>query len=215
MANKMKNCKICGQEVVPSAKVCPSCGWKLKMGLGKKSLIGVGALVLLRIIKSVLKRGSTSAPKTATPSPSSISSISILPELVAAALPANELPTSNLNIKVLEVTAPDYTDRDTVKAYPPGSWVVVKISIQNNQKDAINVTSSNYKLLDKDKRQFTISMGETVGLEMTGKITLPFRIKPVNTLEGYLAYDVPKSLAGFTIEDSECVTGTPTKLIRQ
>ena len=35
MAQKMKNCKACGQEIAKSAKVCPHCGAKQK---GKKGL---------------------------------------------------------------------------------------------------------------------------------------------------------------------------------
>jgi len=47
MAQKMKNCKACGQEIAKSAKVCPHCGAKQK---GKKGLIVIGIIVLLIII---------------------------------------------------------------------------------------------------------------------------------------------------------------------
>lgn len=47
MAEKMKNCKACGQEIAKSAKVCPHCGAKQK---GKKGLIVIGIIVLLIII---------------------------------------------------------------------------------------------------------------------------------------------------------------------
>lgn len=214
MASKMKNHKACGKEVTPSAKVCPSCGRNLKLGFGKKSLLGIGSLVLLRIIKSASTGGRNSTLKTAKPSPSSISSAPIGTSL-ASVIPTKKFTTANVNIKVLEVIAPDYTNQDLVKAYPHGSWVVVKLSIQNNHEDAICVTSSNVEFLDRDKRKFTILMGETVGLEMTGKVTSFLTVKPGNTIEGYLAYDVPKGLTGFTMEGSECVTGTPTKIIRQ
>ncbi|HZK56582.1 MAG TPA: DUF3862 domain-containing protein [Desulfosporosinus sp.] len=50
MGIKMKNCKACGKEVAPSAKVCPSCGQKLKGGgFIKKMLIGAVVLVMIGV----------------------------------------------------------------------------------------------------------------------------------------------------------------------
>ena len=45
--SKLKNCKSCDHEVASSAKVCPNCGKKLKMGLLLKLLIlgGVGGII--------------------------------------------------------------------------------------------------------------------------------------------------------------------------
>ena len=42
---KMKNCKSCNKEVASSAKVCPHCGQKLKMGMMAK----LGILVVILI----------------------------------------------------------------------------------------------------------------------------------------------------------------------
>ena len=42
---KMKNCKSCNKEVASSAKVCPHCGQKLKMGMMAK--IGIGIVILI------------------------------------------------------------------------------------------------------------------------------------------------------------------------
>lgn len=47
MAQKMKNCKACGQEIAKSAKVCPHCGAKQK---GKTGLIVIAIIVLLIIL---------------------------------------------------------------------------------------------------------------------------------------------------------------------
>ena len=45
--SKMTTCKICSKEIAKSAKSCPHCGAKLKMGFVKK--IGIGFLVLIGI----------------------------------------------------------------------------------------------------------------------------------------------------------------------
>ena len=93
---------------------------------------------------------------------------------------------------------------------------VAKLGIQNNQKEAINVTSPEFKLLDKDKREVVVPIGETVGLETAGEKSFSYlTVNPSTTVEGYLVYDISKGLNGFTMEASECVTGTPTRLIRQ
>jgi hypothetical protein len=43
-------CSECGNENAVSAATCPKCGARLKMGTGKKLLIGLGAFVLLGVI---------------------------------------------------------------------------------------------------------------------------------------------------------------------
>jgi hypothetical protein len=51
--SKMKNCKVCSKEIAKSAKTCPHCGAKLKMGLLKKVGIGFGILIVIGIIGSL------------------------------------------------------------------------------------------------------------------------------------------------------------------
>lgn len=47
---KMKPCKTCSKEVASSAKTCPHCGAKLRMGFLKKALIGIGGFIILLIV---------------------------------------------------------------------------------------------------------------------------------------------------------------------
>ena len=118
--------------------------------------------------------------------------------------------SSDVKIKILEVTTPASTGIEGAKYSPQGSFVVVKVSIQNNQKDAITVSDASFKLLDKDKREFTSSTEGTMGLAMAQKKTLMFStVNPGNTVEGYIAYDVPKGLKGFTMEATGGMMGDP------
>jgi uncharacterized protein (UPF0212 family) len=49
---KIKPCKSCGKDVAKSAKNCPHCGQKLKMGLMMKAFLGsVGLIVILMIMR--------------------------------------------------------------------------------------------------------------------------------------------------------------------
>ena len=47
MSNKLKTCKACSKEVAKSAKVCPHCGKKLKMGWFLKFIIFIIGLFIL------------------------------------------------------------------------------------------------------------------------------------------------------------------------
>ena len=53
-------CKQCGNENAKDAKVCPKCGTSLKMGMGKKILIGFGVLFLLAAIGRASNKGESS-----------------------------------------------------------------------------------------------------------------------------------------------------------
>lgn len=179
---------------------------------GKKLLIGVGALIVLGIIKSIAKGGKTTTKTTTKTATQLTSATSFIAPTPSAVVPTTEVVSTNINIELLEVTTQDDTVRDSVKAHPQGSWKVVKLSIQNDQKDAINVNSLNFKL-DKDTHEFTISTAGTIGLEMTENKTLSLQTsKPSNIAEGSLTYDVPKGITEFTLEDSGSIAGTPVIL---
>jgi len=47
---KMKQCKSCSHEVAKSAKVCPNCGQKLRMGFMMKMVIGFFGLIVLVVM---------------------------------------------------------------------------------------------------------------------------------------------------------------------
>lgn len=49
MGDKLIPCKSCEKDVASSAKVCPHCGKKLKMGMFKKILIGIASLMVLSL----------------------------------------------------------------------------------------------------------------------------------------------------------------------
>ena len=59
MAEKMKQCKACGQTIAKSAKVCPHCGAKQK-GKGKIIIAAVAALIVIAAIAGTSGGGSSS-----------------------------------------------------------------------------------------------------------------------------------------------------------
>ena len=46
----LKKCPSCEKEVAKSAKVCPHCGKKLKMGMFLKLIIGIVVIVVIVIV---------------------------------------------------------------------------------------------------------------------------------------------------------------------
>lgn len=64
--SKMKLCKVCQKEVAKSAKVCPNCGAKLKMGLLKKIGIGIGSIIVLCVIISALGNSKDTSSQTSS-----------------------------------------------------------------------------------------------------------------------------------------------------
>lgn len=63
--SNMKLCKVCSKEVAKSAKICPHCGAKLKMGLIKKLGIGIGVIIVICIIASLGNSKNSSTQSTA------------------------------------------------------------------------------------------------------------------------------------------------------
>lgn len=55
MATALKNCKSCGKEVAKSAKICPHCGAKLKMGLMTKLAIFIAAVAAIGAVTAPSK----------------------------------------------------------------------------------------------------------------------------------------------------------------
>jgi len=51
---KLKNCKTCSKEISTSAKICPHCGEKLRMGFLGKLLVTVCIVISMGVIGSAL-----------------------------------------------------------------------------------------------------------------------------------------------------------------
>lgn len=81
----LKVCKTCKHEIAKSAKACPNCGEKQKMGLMKKVFLGIGGFFLLLIVISVFssddfKEGSDMAKKAQTENSSTSSTTTSKPK---------------------------------------------------------------------------------------------------------------------------------------
>ncbi|HEY8805278.1 MAG TPA: DUF4352 domain-containing protein [Clostridium sp.] len=211
--SKLTNCKACKEEIAKGVKKCVNCGADQRSFAGRHKIItGILAIAILGGIGSAMGDGNkTDSAKADSSTSTAVSATTPAPVAKPAeTVISTEGISSDVKIKVLEVTTPAYTGKDSFKHNPQGAFVVVKLSIQNNQKDAISVTDSSFKLLDKDKREFDASTDASIGMMMVEKKTFMFEnVNPGNTIEGYIVYDVPKGLTGFTMQATGGMTGKP------
>lgn len=94
----------------------------------------------------------------------------------------------------------------TVKAN--GIFKIVDISVTNNQKDAITINTSLFKLIDDQNREFSPSNEAIMAIEVDQKNS--FFLKEINpgiTMKGSVAFDVPADAKGFKLKARGGITG--------
>ena len=201
--SKLKNCKTCSKEVAKSAKSCPHCGAKLKMGFFPKALIGIGALIVIGLF--VNGSDDETASTSTEPTTSAASS-----EKAPAAL-SNEGVSSDVKIKVESFdSAESLGDNEFNKVAAQGIFKVAKVTITNGQKDAVTLDSTSFKLVDDQKREFGTSTEGHMALETSAEKKESFFLKQLNpglSLTGYVVFDVPKDAKGFVLQARGGMTG--------
>jgi RNA polymerase subunit RPABC4/transcription elongation factor Spt4 len=206
--SKLKSCKTCEKQVAKSANVCPHCGAKLKMGVFKKLLIGVAALFVIALLSNVNEKPAT---QTAS-SPSSNSKSAETPKELS-----KEGVSSDVKIVVQNVETKDTVGNNQFsKANAQGVFKVIKLRLTNNQKSAITVDSSSFKLVDSQGREFSHSTDAQVALaSSSGGTQETFMLKQVNpgiTIEGFVVFDIPKDATGLILKAHGGMTGKEIKL---
>jgi hypothetical protein len=214
---KMTACKTCSKEVAKSAKVCPHCGAKLKMGFFKKAFLGiVGFIVLIAIIANL---GSKDSEKPAT-SGGEAKQASTTASSKPAAAPAElskEGVSSDVKIVVEGFESKDQVgDNQFSKKQAQGVFKIVKVTLTNNQKDAITIDANSFKLIDDQKREFSYSSEAQFALESSvGDKKESFLLKKMNpglSATGYVVFDVPKDAKNFVLEAKGGFTGKKIQL---
>jgi hypothetical protein len=204
MAAKMHACKTCSKEVAKSAKVCPHCGAKLKMGFFKKAFLGiVGFIVLIVIIANMgnkdAKPASSGTTGDAKPASTTTTAAKVPAEL------SKEGVSSDVKIVVegFESKA-QVGDNQFSKKDAQGVFKIVKVTLTNNQKDAITIDANAFKLIDDQKREFSYSSEAQLALESSSDKKDSFFLKKLNPglfATGYVVFDAPKDAKGWK-EDS-------------
>jgi SOS response regulatory protein OraA/RecX len=209
---KLKPCKTCGKEVAKSAKSCPSCGQKLKMGFFKKALIGFGVLIVLIIVANL---GSGDDTETASSTANESSSEKGTKKDEPKKELSNEGISSDVTIKVGSVEDAQEVGNEFTKEKAQGIFKIVEISLTNNQKDAITVDANSFKLVDDQDREFTYSSGAQISYDIENGGKSDFFLTSLNpglTLTGKIVFDVPADAKGFIMKARGGMMGKEIKL---
>jgi RNA polymerase subunit RPABC4/transcription elongation factor Spt4 len=201
---KLKPCKTCGKEVAKSAKKCPHCGQKLKMGFFLKGVIGLVAIIVIAVIAS---SGGDNTAKPANTSPKS-SSDTTKKEAVKPL--SNEGVSSDVTIKVTGVEGKPEVGNQFSKEKAQGVFKIVSVSITNNQKDAITLDANTFNLVDDKGREFTYSTSGQTALSLADDTLTDFFLKQLNpglTQAGKIVFDVPADAKGLKLKARGGMTG--------
>ena len=211
--------------------------------LGLSSVIGFVVCVIMLVISTVKKNGKVKKWAIgitvclvgfiiAVAMPSSSKSGGSIPSATTASAPATvpapapakpivaELSKEGVSSDV-KITVTSFSAKDSVGdnqfsiAKPQGVFKLVGLNIANNQKDAITITSANFKLIDDQGREFSDSSEAGMAFAVSSNKVESFSFKQLNpgmSIDGVIAFDVPKDAKGFKLKASGGMTGKPITL---
>ncbi|WP_244209166.1 DUF4352 domain-containing protein [Paenibacillus ferrarius] len=120
--------------------------------------------------------------------------------------------SSNVKITVESMESKEIVgDNELLRATANGVFKIIKLTVVNNQKDAITVDAASYKLYDDQKREFTSSSDAMMAVGMDKSFFLK-KLNPGLSITGYVAYDVPKDAKGLYLKAQGGFTGKEIKL---
>lgn len=97
-----------------------------------------------------------------------------------------------------------------------GKFVIVKVMVSNNQKDAITVDSNSFNLIDNQGRQFSTSVEGMTAVQISENHTKGFltKLNPGMVIDSTFVYDVPTNLkiSDFELEARGGMTGDKVKM---
>lgn len=128
---------------------------------------------------------------------------------------SNEGDSSNVKIKVNGVEELDSVGNQYSNEKAQGIFKVVEVSVTNNQKDAITLSTNSFKLVDNQNREFKYSTHAQTILNITDNANSDFFLKQLNpglTQTGKIVFDVPKDAQGLYLKARGGMTGKEIKL---
>lgn len=185
----LKKCKECGNEVSNSAKTCPKCGKKLKMGFFTKVFIGIGVLIVLGIIGSQNKTDSSS--DSSSGSNASMSQTKEKDEEVAVSI-GEEISIGHFTYAVDKPKFKKTVGNEFTSQTADGIYLIIPITIRNNDKKEHTLDGSMFKLLDINGTEYSHSTDGSTALMMSGAKTLFLKqCQPNIPTSGMLIFEVP------------------------
>jgi hypothetical protein len=199
----LKICKDCGKELSSDLKKCPSCGKDQRNWFMKHKIITfIGAFILLVIIiptnkdtdkknELTIKQSAVNITSGSSITNNNLKTVSPTPTI----LPSSGI-SSDVEIKVLEsYNKKAIGDNEFYRKEALGIYKIIKLSLKNNQDDAITVNANSFKLFDSKEREFSYSSEAQTALMISLNNKESFFLKKINpglTIEGYIVFEIPK-----------------------
>jgi len=152
-----------------------------KNGKVKKWAIGIAVCFAGFIIAVAMPSSSKSGGSIPTAPTASAPVTAPAPAKPVVAELSKEGVSSDVKITVTSFSAKDSVgDNQFSIAKPQGVFKLVGLNIANNQKDAITITSANFKLIDDLGREFSNSSEAGMALAVSNNKVEPFSFKQLN-----------------------------------
>lgn len=117
--------------------------------------------------------------------------------------------SSDVGIAVAGISEAGEVGNQFHKVQAQGKYVIVKIVVTNNQKDAVTVDSNLFKLMDDQEREFTVSSDAWTALQMANGNAKGFlsKVNPGITTMVQFPFEVPKNVKGLKLKARGGFTG--------
>lgn len=122
--------------------------------------------------------------------------------------------SSNVGLAVIGVEERNSLGDEFFNEQAQGKFVIVKIAVTNNQKDAVTIDSSSFNLIDEQEREFDVSVEGSTALQMSNGNAKGFlsKINPGISTTFVFPFDVPKDVKGLKLKARGGFTGDEISL---
>lgn len=128
---------------------------------------------------------------------------------------SKEGESSNVKIAVGSVETLESVGTEHINEKAQGIFKVVELTLTNNQKDAITLSSNSFKLEDNQGREFSPNSAAQIKLNVANGGDSKFLLEKLNpglSQTGKIVFDVPKDVQGLVLKARGGMTGKEIKL---
>lgn len=169
---------------------------KKKMTLGKKILVGIGALFVIGLIGSQFDEDSNSGVKMASSNAAPNDNISSSNEDDNKPIYTkigDQIEVGNFSYLVNNAKFAKTIGDDFAKETADGIFLIISVTFRNNDNEEHTLDNSFFKLTDENGTKFDSSTEGETALEMSGQETLFLKqCNPHITKSGLLIFEVPE-----------------------
>lgn len=174
----MKKCKYCKSEIDKKAKICPNC--QKKQGVNKVVLIIV--IILLIGLIAAIAQGASSSSKKETKKVN-----------IGEKVTVNDV---DYTVDEKQIQKEISSGNGYLKYTADGNYLLIKVTVTNNSKEAINIDSSDFVLKDENNARYRSSI--LVSVDNMDMFNFE-NINPNATESGYIAYDIANTDLKYTL----------------